>query len=82
MLGISGARMQKPDLLPLLTLACLLREPRTALQAANAQDIQGAQTAGLATPMVDRLRITHQVVVTVAEGCEQIAAMPDLIGRW
>jgi glutamate-5-semialdehyde dehydrogenase len=31
--------------------------------------------------MVDRLRLTDQVLATVAEGCEQIAAMPDPIGE-
>ncbi len=65
----------------LLALARLLREPTAALQAANAQDIKAAQTAGLAAPMVDRLRLTDDVIATVAEGCEQIAAMPDPIGE-
>ena len=65
----------------LLILARLLREPTAALQAANAQDIEAAQAAGLAAPMVDRLRLTDKVIATVAEGCEQIAAMPDPIGE-
>jgi glutamate-5-semialdehyde dehydrogenase len=65
----------------LLALARLLREPAAALQAANARDIDAAQAAGLAAPMVDRLRLTDKVVATVAEGCEQIAAMPDPIGE-
>ncbi len=65
----------------LLALARLLREPTTALQAANAKDIEAAQTAGLAAPMVDRLRLTDKVIATVAEGCEQIAAMPDPVGE-
>jgi glutamate-5-semialdehyde dehydrogenase len=65
----------------LLALARLLREPTAALQAANAQDIEAAQAAGLAAPMVDRLRLTDKVIATVAEGCEQIAAMPDPVGE-
>jgi glutamate-5-semialdehyde dehydrogenase len=69
----------------LLALARLLRDslrqPTAALQAANAQDIEAAQAAGLAAPMVDRLRLTDKVIATVAEGCEQIAAMPDPIGE-
>ncbi|XVJ71239.1 MAG: glutamate-5-semialdehyde dehydrogenase [Rhizobacter sp.] len=67
--------------LALLALARLLREPTAALHAANAQDIEAAQTAGLAVPMVDRLRLTDKVIATVAQGCEQIAAMPDPIGE-
>lgn len=65
----------------LVALARLLREPADALQAANARDIDAAQAAGLAAPMVDRLRLTDKVVATVAEGCEQIAAMPDPVGE-
>jgi glutamate-5-semialdehyde dehydrogenase len=65
----------------LLALARRLREQRAALQQANAKDIDAAVAAGLAAPMVDRLRLTDQVIDTVAEGCEQIAAMPDPIGE-
>jgi glutamate-5-semialdehyde dehydrogenase len=65
----------------LLALARLLREPTDSLQVANAKDIEAAQAAGLTAPMVDRLRLTDKVVATVAEGCEQIAAMPDPVGE-
>ncbi|TMH09985.1 MAG: gamma-glutamyl-phosphate reductase, partial [Betaproteobacteria bacterium] len=61
----------------LLALAQALRSETAALQAANARDIEAAQAAGLAAPMVDRLKLTPQIIDTVAEGCEQIAAMPD-----
>ncbi|MEY2617830.1 MAG: putative Gamma-glutamyl phosphate reductase [Pseudomonadota bacterium] len=62
-------------------LAALLRENVQALAADNAQDLDRAVAAGLAAPMVDRLRLTPQVIDTVAEGCEQLAAMPDVIGE-
>lgn len=62
-------------------LAALLREQIEPLQVDNARDIEAAQAAGLAAPMVDRLRLTPKVLETVAEGCEQIAAMPDPIGE-
>jgi glutamate-5-semialdehyde dehydrogenase len=65
----------------LLALARLLREQTQALQADNARDIVAAEAAGLAAPMVDRLRLTPKVLATVAEGCEQLAAMPDPIGE-
>ncbi|WP_435526437.1 glutamate-5-semialdehyde dehydrogenase [Ideonella oryzae] len=65
----------------LLALARLLREQTQALQADNARDIAAAEAAGLAAPMVDRLRLTPKVLATVAEGCEQLAAMPDPIGE-
>jgi glutamate-5-semialdehyde dehydrogenase len=62
-------------------LAALLREHTAALQAANAPDVAAAERAGLVPALVDRLRLTPKVLDTVAEGCEQIAAMPDPIGE-
>jgi glutamate-5-semialdehyde dehydrogenase len=62
-------------------LAGRLREQGGALQAANAQDIEAAERAGLAAPLLDRLRLTPAVLETVAEGCEQLAAMPDPVGE-
>ena len=65
----------------LLALARRLRDAGPALQRANAQDLQAARHAGLAEPLVDRLKLTPAVIATVAEGCEQLAAMPDPIGE-
>jgi glutamate-5-semialdehyde dehydrogenase len=65
----------------LLELARRLRAADESLQAANAQDITAAEAAGLTAPMVDRLRLTEKVIDTIAEGCEQLAAMPDPVGE-
>ena len=65
----------------LRTLARLLRESGPALEAENAKDLARAEAAGLAAPMVDRLRLTPQVLETVAQGCDQLAAMPELVGE-
>ncbi|HEY1392022.1 MAG TPA: glutamate-5-semialdehyde dehydrogenase [Methylibium sp.] len=65
----------------LLTLAHEVRAQRPALQAANAQDVSAAEANGLAAPMVDRLRLSDKVVEQMAEGCEQVAALPDPIGE-
>ncbi|MFC5866117.1 glutamate-5-semialdehyde dehydrogenase [Aquincola agrisoli] len=65
----------------LTTLARLLRAEAPQLAADNTRDLDAARAAGLAGPMVDRLKLTPQVIETVAEGCEQIAAMPDPIGE-
>ena len=62
-------------------LAELLRANAQALQADNAKDIARATAAGLSAPMVDRLKLTPQVIETCAQGCEQLAAMPDVIGE-
>ncbi|RUS66328.1 Gamma-glutamyl phosphate reductase [Saezia sanguinis] len=65
----------------LLTLATLLREQVDHLIHANQPDIQQAQAAHLAPPMVDRLRLTPEIIETLATGCEQLAKMPDPIGQ-
>ncbi|MBL0729516.1 glutamate-5-semialdehyde dehydrogenase [Piscinibacter sp. HJYY11] len=65
----------------LTALARRLRESAAPLAEANQKDIAAAVAAGLAAPMVDRLRLTEKVIATVAEGCEQIAAMPDPVGE-
>ena len=65
----------------LKALAGLLRANVAALQLDNAKDLERARAAGLAAPMVDRLQLTPQVIETCAQGCEQLAAMPDLIGE-
>ena len=62
-------------------LAALLRENTAALQIDNAKDLARAEAAGLAAPMVDRLRLTPKVLAICAEGCDQLAAMPDVIGE-
>jgi glutamate-5-semialdehyde dehydrogenase len=62
-------------------LARLLRDAGAPLAEANARDIAAAEAAGLAAPMVDRLRLTGKVIATMAEGCEQLAAMPDPVGE-
>jgi glutamate-5-semialdehyde dehydrogenase len=65
----------------LKALARRLRESAAALTPANARDIERAVAAGLSAPMVDRLKLTPKVIETVALGCEQLAAMPDVIGE-
>jgi glutamate-5-semialdehyde dehydrogenase len=65
----------------LIRLAALLRENTAALQIENAKDLDRAIAAGLAAPLVDRLRLTPKVLETCAQGCEQLAAMADVIGE-
>jgi glutamate-5-semialdehyde dehydrogenase len=65
----------------LLALARLLRENVEPLQTNNARDLDRARANGLAEPMVDRLKLTPKVLETCAQGCEQLAAMPDIIGE-
>jgi glutamate-5-semialdehyde dehydrogenase len=62
-------------------LAQRLRDQAEPLQQANALDLEAARGNGLAGPLLDRLKLTPQIIETVAEGCEQIAAMPDPVGE-
>jgi glutamate-5-semialdehyde dehydrogenase len=65
----------------LRTLAALLRDNVAALQIENAKDIERATAAGLPAPMVDRLKLSPKGLETCALGCEQLAAMPEVIGE-
>ncbi|SFC20157.1 glutamate-5-semialdehyde dehydrogenase [Polaromonas sp. OV174] len=65
----------------LLSLAALLRQSAPALQAANQRDLERAGAAGLAGPLFDRLKLSPKDLETVALGCEQLAAMADVIGE-
>jgi len=62
-------------------LAELLRTNQPILEAGNALDLERATAAGLSAPLLDRLRLTPKIIETVAQGCEQLAAMPDVIGE-
>jgi len=65
----------------LLNLAALLRQNVPALESANQRDLERAGAAGLAGPLLDRLKLSAKIIDTVASGCEQLAAMPDVIGE-
>jgi glutamate-5-semialdehyde dehydrogenase len=78
--GLAAASTAAKDA-ALLALARRIRIARAALQAVNAEDVAAAQAAGLAAPMVDRLKLGDAAVEQMAEGCEQIAALPDPIGE-
>ncbi len=65
----------------LRALARRLRAAAAPLAQANAQDLDAARAAGLAAPLVDRLKLTPAAIATVAEGCEQLAAMADPVGE-
>ena len=65
----------------LRALARRLRESAAALAEANEIDLAAGRSAGLAGPLLDRLKLGPAVIATVAEGCEQLAAMPDPVGE-
>jgi glutamate-5-semialdehyde dehydrogenase len=64
----------------LLAIADAILNSSAALIAANAKDIAAAKTNGLDAASVDRLTLTEKTVRGMAEGLQQIATLPDLIG--
>ena len=65
----------------LLAIAAAIRREKAALVAANQEDLAAARAAGLETAMLDRLTLSEKGVDSMAEGVEQVATLPDLIGE-
>jgi len=65
----------------LLAMAADIRARRDELLAANAADVAEAKAAGLEPAMLDRLTITAKSIEAMAQGLEQVAALPDPIGE-
>jgi glutamate-5-semialdehyde dehydrogenase len=54
---------------------------RDELREANAQDVAEAEQAGLATPLLERLRISDKVYAYMRKRLLEVAALPDPVGR-
>jgi glutamate-5-semialdehyde dehydrogenase len=65
----------------LLAAAASIRREAAALAAANAHDLEAARAAGHDAAFVDRLALTPTVIASMADGLEQIAALPDPVGE-
>jgi glutamate-5-semialdehyde dehydrogenase len=69
---------QKNDFLALL--AQQLKNNSEAILAANWEDIEQAQSAGLTTALIDRLLLTQRRLDSMANDLEEIIQMPDPVG--
>jgi len=58
-----------------------VRERRDELLAANAADLAEAKAEGLDAAMIDRLTLTAKGIEAMAQGLEQVAALPDPVGE-
>jgi len=65
----------------LLAMAAAIRRDAANLLEANARDMAHARAAGYDTALLDRLQLTDTTVAGMAEGLEQIAALPDPVGE-
>ena len=61
--------------------AAAVRAHATAILAANADDIAEAKRAGIGGALLDRLALDPKRLEAVAQGLEDIAALPDPVGR-
>jgi glutamate-5-semialdehyde dehydrogenase len=64
----------------LRAMADAIRQDEAKLLAANAQDVAAARAAGQDAAFVDRLTLTSQGVLAMADGLDQIALLPDPVG--
>jgi glutamate-5-semialdehyde dehydrogenase len=62
-------------------IAAAIRDNRPRLIDANANDIAAAQEAGLAQPLVERLKLNDKRINSMATAVEQIAAQTDPVGQ-
>ncbi len=65
----------------LALIAAAIRRDADTLRAANRQDLAAARANGLSDAMLDRLTLSDKAIATMAEGLEQIVALPDPIGE-
>ncbi len=75
----AATREQKDS--ALLTAAAALRGNVERILAANAIDMQAAEQKNLSAAMLDRLRLDGARVESMARGLEDIARLPDPVGR-
>jgi glutamate-5-semialdehyde dehydrogenase len=65
----------------LVAAAGALRARSVQILAANARDIAAAKARGVAASFLDRLTLDEKRIEAMARGLEEIAALPDPVGR-
>ena len=70
---------QKDD--ALLKMAEKLLEHKESIIAENRKDLLAAREAGLSSAMLDRLTLNEAVIVSMADGLREVAALPDPVGE-
>jgi glutamate-5-semialdehyde dehydrogenase len=65
-----------------LTAAALALRKRSAeILAANARDLADAKARGLSAALIDRLALDSDRIEAIARGLEEVAGLPDPVGR-
>ena len=61
--------------------AAAVRGRQNEILAANAEDVAAAKTDGIGAALIDRLALDPKRLEAVAKGLEDIAALPDPVGK-
>ncbi|WP_022854440.1 glutamate-5-semialdehyde dehydrogenase [Thermodesulfatator atlanticus] len=62
-------------------VAARLRSERAYLQEENEKDLALAREKGLSSALIDRLTLSDKVIEGMAQGLEEVAALPDPVGE-
>ena len=65
----------------LLAAADAMRASEAAILAANDKDMQASAARGLSPALMDRLKLDGKRVEATAKGVDEVAALPDPVGR-
>src|SRR5271165_7384877 len=77
---LANAPAEQKDV-ALTASARALRERSADILAANARDLADARTKGLTAAFLDRLTLNRARIEAMALGLEDVAALPDPVGR-
>ena len=62
-------------------IARALSENRSAILAANREDVDRERAGGMSEALIDRLTLTDRRIDGMEEGVRQVAALPDPVGE-
>jgi len=62
-------------------IAIELEGSMAELQVANAKDLEAGKKSGLDAALLDRLELTQNGIIAMAEGCRHVAALADPVGE-
>ena len=65
----------------LLAIADIIESSTTALTEANSKDLAAARQQGISAALLDRLELTDQRILAMAEGLRVVAALADPVGE-
>jgi len=65
----------------LRAMAAAIRRDSARLSDANAADVAAARQTGLDSAAIDRLTLTPKSIESMAQGLEEVARLPDPVGR-